>query len=85
MNNYSRKLVSKATNNCGALSSFAYGEKEVMKSNWFKSFVLNQFEGEDFYIPAGYHEILSQLYGDYITPPPVEMRVSHHDNKAYWK
>ena len=24
------------------------------------------------------HEYLSKMYGDYMTPPPIEKRVGHH-------
>lgn len=36
---------------------------------------------EDFMVkaPAGYHEILSLEYGDYMTPPPVSNRQSTHE------
>ena len=36
------------------------------------------FEGEEFWIPSMYHEILTQMYGDYMTPPPIEKCITHH-------
>ena len=35
--------------------------------------------------PAEYHMVLKHLYGDYMTPPPIEKQVTHHDYKAYLK
>lgn len=35
------------------------------------------FEGEKALVPGNYHEYLSQLYGDYMTPPPEDKRERH--------
>lgn len=43
----------------------------------FKNLVLHEFEGELFYIPKAYDSILTNLYGDYMTLPPVEYRQNH--------
>ena len=29
---------------------------------------------------ANYHEYLTALYGDYMTPPPLEKQISHHSH-----
>lgn len=85
MNAIAKEASKIATSKCGALSSFAYEDKEVMQSDWYKDYVLRAFEDKEFYIPASYDEILSHLYGDYMTPPPKELQVTHHANRAYWK
>ena len=36
------------------------------------------FEGYRMPVPSGYDEILTTIYGDYMTPPPVEKRVFKH-------
>lgn len=41
------------------------------------------FEDTNFWGPAGYDEYLTNLYGDYMTPPPKENQVSHHDFEAF--
>jgi len=61
----------------------AWGMREVVKKeimfgdNMQTSRV--KFEGKDYNAPYSIHEYLKSLYGDYMTPPPLEKRVSHHD------
>lgn len=55
-----------------------YGEREIYQTSWFLDFQEVTFEGLLIRIPSGYHELLTQLYGDYMTPPPVEKRVPRH-------
>ena len=43
----------------------------------FTPLLLN-FEGHPLYVPEGYDEILTRLYGDYMTPPPTSERDSTH-------
>lgn len=45
--------------------------------------ILAEFEGEKFYIPNGYDEILKIWYGDYMKMPPLEKRVPHNLDKVY--
>ncbi len=44
----------------------------------FDSVVMMEFEGKKFPVCSGYHEYLTQLYGDYMQLPPVEKRVGLH-------
>ena len=46
---------------------------------------LIKFEGIDAYIPCGYDNILSDIYGDYMTPPPIEKQKPTHLSEIYWK
>lgn len=50
----------------------AYGMKEIMPSKWFAHRELHIFENRKFYIPTGYHDILTNLYGNYMTPVKTE-------------
>lgn len=34
---------------------------------------------------SDFESYLSSFYGDYMTLPPIEKRVSHHDFEAFWK
>ncbi len=69
---------------CGVLV-WGYGAREKMVSSTFLPRTRVVFEGHEFYTTNGYDEYLRGLYGDYMTLPPEEKRVSHHDFRAYWK
>jgi lipopolysaccharide cholinephosphotransferase len=62
-----------------------YGEKEIMPSSWWTPGEKMEFEGHYFPVPKEYHNVLSNLYGDYMKLPPEEKRITHHDFKAWWK
>ena len=51
---------------------------------WFNPVQL-EFEGEPFSCPAGYHEILKKIYGDYMVIPPEADRQSTHTEKFVWR
>lgn len=51
----------------------------------FKDRKLVPFEQYSFFVPGGYDGILTQIYGDYMTPPPEHKRHSLHVYKQYWK
>ena len=42
-----------------------------------------EFEGKQYKTMVGYKDYLERTYGDYMTLPPVEQRVTHHF-EAYW-
>lgn len=48
--------------------------KPRFKREWVNDTVEVSFEGYSMPAPIGYHEILTKLYGDYMTPPPPEKR-----------
>lgn len=45
-------------------------EEDWFKREWFEDTVLHKFEDAEFPIPAAYDEVLTHMYGDYMTPPP---------------
>lgn len=59
----------------------------LINMEWYRG-VLNEtdlenmptlkFEGYDFCVPNRYHEHLTSIYGDYMTPPPIEKRGLQH-------
>lgn len=55
-----------------------WGIKEFAPKKWFEDFETGQFEGLTVRIPKGYHNLLTQMYGDYMQSPPEEKRQSHH-------
>lgn len=62
-----------------------YGLREIMPGSCYEATVELEFEGRHYPAPAGYHTVLSSLYGDYMQLPPAEKQISHHANDAWWK
>lgn len=54
------------------------GEREKLPAIWFAEGTKLVFEGLEVMAPAEYDKMLTQLYGDYMTLPPVEKRVTLH-------
>ena len=60
-----------------------WGERELMKKEIFGEPIEYEFEGMKIFGVENYDEYLTKLYGDYMTPPPPEKRVSHHPNLEF--
>jgi lipopolysaccharide cholinephosphotransferase len=60
-----------------------YGKRDIYKKEWMDELIEHKFEDKMLMIPKQYDSILSQIYGDYMTMPPVEKRTPHHYYKAY--
>ena len=56
----------------------SYGEREYCPSSWFDSTCEMSFSDFKVKMPVGYDNYLRQLYGDYMTLPPMEERKTHH-------
>ena len=57
-----------------------YGyRRQSFPSHWFGEGAPQIFEGLTVMGPSAWHEYLTQLYGDYMIPPPNVSRISHHD------
>jgi lipopolysaccharide cholinephosphotransferase len=68
----------------GYITAFCTCEKiRTYKTERFDNSVLHRFEDSEFFIPAGYDELLKSIYGDYMKLPPAEKQVSHHRNNCY--
>ncbi|MBR1435729.1 MAG: LicD family protein [Bacteroidales bacterium] len=52
--------------------------KEIYPKEWFTSFTEMDFDGVKVKLPSGYDALLTQMYGDYMTPPPPAKRLSVH-------
>lgn len=60
-----------------------YGKKSIIDTNLFGEVLLVPFEDTYMPVPAAYDQILTQIYGDYMVPPPIEKRITHHTYCAY--
>lgn len=59
---------------------------ELAKSKSFLEVKEGEFEGRKFPIPGDADDVLKSIYGpDYMTPPPLEKRVSTHTSYVIWK
>ena len=52
--------------------------KETFPKYFFDELIEVKFEDSKFYISKYYDEILTKIYGDYMTPPPIEKRFVKH-------
>ena len=69
----------------GSIESSCNVRGDRARKECFEGYEWGEFEGYKFKIPKGYHEIMTNLYGDYMQLPPEEARVTHHFVDAYWK
>lgn len=58
--------------------SGAYRCRDAFDKSLIRELIDHEFEGAVLPIPAGYDEILTKIYGDYMTLPPEEKRVFRH-------
>jgi lipopolysaccharide cholinephosphotransferase len=62
-----------------------YRRKDIFDKSLLEGYEEVEFEGTRFMAFAHYDEYLKQLYGDYMTLPPLEKRESHHTFTAYYE
>jgi len=84
------QLVKNAATNTpqyeGGIGIGKEGMKEVFPVDTFKELILTEFEGRMLPVPKKYDQFLTQMYGDYMTPPSKEMQEWYsHSIKAYRK
>lgn len=85
INNIRKCITTIRTDECEYVTEVMtpYGKKAIFPKEWFQSYILHSFEGMMIPIPVEYNRILTQLYGDYMSPPPVEQQISHHSCHAF--
>jgi len=72
--------------NCDEVISWCdEGEKNIILKNIFFDRVLYDFEEYKFLSVRDYDSWLTRIYGDYMTPPPPEKRVSAHGYELFVK
>ena len=81
---YIRKYNNRGTHRLFETSCGMIQKRPFLKDD-FSEVELHKFEDYDFYVMKGYHDCLTNGFGDYMKLPPVEKRVSHHYFEAYWK
>lgn len=62
---------------CDSFIEYDYGRRAIFKKSLLDNPVLYEFEGKQFYGLADADYFLTTVYGDYMTPPPVEKQVQH--------
>lgn len=55
-----------------------YGKREIIPAEWYGEGTPILFEGVEAIAPKEYDKVLTSIYGDYMTPPPPEKRVTLH-------
>ncbi len=68
-----RDRLYKGNGDCYYLSFFGSIPKDK-----FDNAVLLSFEGKEYYAPIDFDYVLTTQYGDYMTLPPIEKRVTHN-------
>ncbi|MBR2064807.1 MAG: LicD family protein [Bacteroidales bacterium] len=63
---------------------FATPDRAISK-RVFSDAIQWQFEDSLMNVPVGYDEYLKSIYGDYMTLPPEDQRITHHRFKVYRK
>ncbi|HHE8910476.1 TPA: phosphorylcholine transferase LicD, partial [Haemophilus influenzae] len=65
------------------MTEYRNWNKAYMPKEYFNHIVYKEFEGRQFQVMNGYHEHLTQYYGDYMQLPPEEDQKPHHIQEAY--
>lgn len=95
INLLSRKIIKKiekmscnssTPNAVATIISDIYSDSLVLLDiNFIKNRITHTFENNIFNIPKDYNALLTILYGNYLTPPPLKERVTHHGFLVYIK
>lgn len=73
------KYTKEESNGITELCSGPYYMKRKYPISSFENALWLPFEDTKLPIPIGYDAYLKTAFGDYMTPPPVEKQVAHHD------
>ena len=78
---YERWFAAQSGKNCVCVFTWS---GRVFRSEWFEELLRMPFDELSVNVPSHYHEYLTLLYGDYMTPPPVKERIMAHDALRYY-
>lgn len=73
------KIKKQRGDKCMYYCGFYDLEKEVCEKSWFGKGVEVPFEDFSIVVPQNYDAYLKNMFGDYMTPPPIEKQVTHHN------
>lgn len=78
LNNCMKKYNGQKTEKIVAFGGASSFEKETLLKKWLENTQEHKFEDACFSIPEEWHEYLTHFYGDYMTPPPENVRYVGH-------
>lgn len=84
LDKYCRMLSIDRCDNVGCIAA-GYGMREAMPKDIYFPIKQIEFEGKPYLCMNRPEVYLSNLYGDYMTLPPVEQRQKRHDNLTWWR
>ncbi len=72
------KYNNRETDYCGCFGARFKYKNCFYKKDYFSNPVYVPFEDTRLPVPEKYDELLTQIYGDYMTPPPIKEQVGSH-------
>ena len=86
LDNLAGKYRNSKSNDIGSMSYTVYGRvKETIDRKIFGTGASGIFEGGIYTLPLDIDNYLKHYYKDYMTLPPEDQRVLHHNAEIYWK
>lgn len=80
--NAERRMSKYKIDDCEYITELCEGVHSMQPEypkEWFASAVYREFEGLQMPIPVGYDPYLKKAFGDYMTLPPKDKQIPHHD------
>jgi len=68
----------KTSSMCGMVTWAYDGPGQALKKKEYETLVELDFEGHKFFAMSGWHKNLTGIFGDYMTLPPEEERITHN-------
>ena len=84
INDLGRNMEYDAAEYVGSFVDATYGEREIYRRDYFGKGVEKKFENITVMVPERFHEVLTNMYGDYLQLPPKEKQIPLHEYIAYY-